>query len=90
MKENQIQFLMFVFFLFMAIRQFVAKQQEAKKAGANRPWCDAPGFPEIEQLEGFKWQDAAPIKLRTFKPKYHLTMGEFMTAEYHPTHANSH
>lgn len=83
-KENQISFVMFVVFTFLAIRQFRSKMNEAQKAGANRTWCDAPGFPEIEQLEDFKWQDEAPIKLRTFKPKFYLTMGELITAKYTP------
>lgn len=81
-KENQIQFILMVFFLFLAIRQFRSKQLAAAKAGANQQWCNAPGFPEIERLEDFKWQDAAPVKLRAFKPKYHLTMGESTMAEY--------
>lgn len=76
-KQNQMQFLMMIFFLFLALRNLRSKQLEAQKAGAKRQWCEAPGFPEIEQLQGFKWQDTAPIKLRTFKPKYYLTMGEF-------------
>lgn len=84
-KQNQISFVMFVFFIFMTVRQFRSKMAESKKAGADRKWCDAPGFPEIDRLEDFKWQDEAPVKLRAFKPKYHLTMGESMTAKYTPS-----
>lgn len=88
-KENQFQFLLMVVFLFLAGRQFRAKQVAAKKAGADRQWCDAPAFPEIERLEGFKWQDTAPVKLRAFKPKYHLTMGEFIVAQRRPYYASA-
>lgn len=84
MKENQIQFALLVFFLFAAFRQYVRKRKEALKAGAKRAWCDAPGFPEIEQLEGFNWEEETPIRLRSFKPKFYLTMGEFMMVEYRP------
>lgn len=83
-KANQLSFVMFVVFTFMAVRQFRSKMKQAQDAGANRKWCDAPGFPEIERLEDFKWQDEAPIKLRTFRPKFYLTMGELITAEYTP------
>lgn len=82
-KENQINVAMFVFFVFMTIRQIRAKQQAAQKAGAERGYCDAPGFPEVETLEDFRWQDERPVKLRSFKPKYYLTMGESVGVATH-------
>jgi hypothetical protein len=30
----------------------------------------------IDPLPDFDWKSTPPIKLRPFKPKYHLTMGE--------------
>jgi hypothetical protein len=30
----------------------------------------------IDPLPGFEWESTPPIKIRPFKPKYHLTMGE--------------
>lgn len=51
------------------------EKQAARKAGAERQSLPAPGFPEIKSLEEFSWKDEEPLKLRLFKPKYHLTMG---------------
>jgi len=76
-KQNQINVALFVLFVFLAIRQVVSKNSEAAKKGAKREYLDAPAFPEIERLEKFKWEKEDPIKLRLFKPKYHLNMGEF-------------
>ena len=76
-KQNQINVALFVLFVFLAIRQVVSKNREAAKKGMNREYLDAPDFPEIERLEKFDWKKEDPIKLRLFKPKYHLTMGEF-------------
>lgn len=75
-KANQINVAMFVFFMVMTIRTVINRQKTAAKAGANKPYLDAPDFPEIEPLENFDWQKEEPIKLRRFSPKYHLTMGE--------------
>lgn len=33
-------------------------------------------YEDIEPLNGFDWSTETPIKIRPFKPKYHLTMGE--------------
>jgi hypothetical protein len=30
----------------------------------------------IDPLPDFDWESTPPIKIRPFKPKYHLTMGE--------------
>ena len=49
-----------------------SKNKAARAAGASLP---APEFPTIESLEGFDWKTTEPIKIRPFKPKYHLTMG---------------
>lgn len=32
-------------------------------------------YSNITPLADFEWRDTEPIKLRPFKPKYHLTMG---------------
>lgn len=32
-------------------------------------------YQDIEPLTEFDWQSTPPMKLRPFKPKYHLTMG---------------
>jgi len=34
------------------------------------------GYPPIESLPDFDWSQTEPIKLRPFKPKYNLTMGD--------------
>lgn len=76
-KQNQINVGMCVLFIFLAIRQVVSKNKEAAQKGANREYLDAPDFPEVERLDKFDWKKEDPIKLRSFKPKYYLTMGEF-------------
>ena len=53
--------------------------QKASNVAQNIGGLDAPGFPPIEELENFDWKEIEPLKLRPFKPKYHLTMGEFLT-----------
>lgn len=32
-------------------------------------------YDSIEPLEDFDWSTTEPIRIRPFKPKYHLTMG---------------
>jgi len=76
-KQNQLNVGMCVVFIVLAIRQVVSKNKEANEKGANRRYLDAPDFPEVESLGKFEWEKEEPIKLRLFKPKYHLTMGEF-------------
>ena len=75
--ENKFNIGIFCVFVFLALRQFSAKNAAAKKAGATREFLDAPEFPEIERLGNFDWKQEEPIKLRLFKPKYYLTMGKF-------------
>ena len=36
----------------------------------------APNFPKVTELEDFDLAQTEPIKLRSFKPKYHITMGK--------------
>ncbi|KAK5072168.1 hypothetical protein LTR64_004053 [Lithohypha guttulata] len=74
LHDNQISVAMFVFFVVMAIRSLVSRQRDAAKTGANRHYLEAPSFPEIDGLDKFDWKTEDPIKLRTFKPKYYLTM----------------
>jgi hypothetical protein len=33
-------------------------------------------YQDIEPLHDFDWESTPPMKLRPFKPKYHLTMGK--------------
>jgi len=75
-KENQINVGLFVVFVVMAIRQIVSKNKEASQKGVDKKYLDAPDFPEIESLGNFDWKKEDPLKLRLFKPKYHLTMGK--------------
>lgn len=73
-KQNKFNLGLFVLFIYLAIRQWQSRAAAAAEEGVNREYLEAKGFPEIQRLEGFKWQDEEPIKLRSFKPKYHLTM----------------
>jgi hypothetical protein len=43
----------------------VSEQEDALKA-----------YQDIEPLHDFDWESTPPMKLRPFKPKYHLTMGK--------------
>ncbi|KAL9112188.1 MAG: hypothetical protein Q9227_003565 [Pyrenula ochraceoflavens] len=65
--------------VFLVIAVFQArnglKKQKAYES-AKHAVLDAPGFPSIEKLDGFKWEEAEPIKLRPFKKTYHLTMDD--------------
>lgn len=81
-KQNQIGVAMLVFFTGLAIRTVVQKNRAAAKVGANREYLDAPDFPEIQRLEKFDWKTEEPIKLRSFKPKYYLTMGKSSSIGY--------
>ncbi|KAK5950442.1 hypothetical protein OHC33_008385 [Knufia fluminis] len=73
-KQNQTNVALFVLFVSLAIRQIVSKNREAAKKGANRQFLEAPDFPEVETLENFDWKKEDTVKLRAFKPKFHLTM----------------
>ncbi|KIW97720.1 uncharacterized protein Z519_01304 [Cladophialophora bantiana CBS 173.52] len=52
-------------------------QQAAKKVGFENRYLKAPEFPPIEEQPDFDWEATEPLRFRPFKPKYHLTMGEF-------------
>lgn len=38
-------------------------------------------YQAIEPLQDFDWESTPPIKLRPFKPKYHLTMGMDLSSQ---------
>lgn len=84
LQQNYFNVGLFVVFTFLTIRTLVNKNREAAKSGANKEYLDAPDFPEIERLEKFDWKSEEHLKLRAFKPKYHLTMGEFTRIERYP------
>ena len=37
-------------------------------------------YQDIEPLHDFDWESTPPLKLRPFKPKYHLTMGKVQSS----------
>jgi hypothetical protein len=39
-------------------------------------------YDAIEPLKDFDWKTTPPLKLRPFKPRYHLTMGERHSSHY--------
>jgi hypothetical protein len=55
-------------------------QEASKKAGFESRYLKAPNFPEPGELHGFDYSKTEPLKLRPFKPKYHLTMGTYKSA----------
>jgi len=75
-RENKINIALFVLFVIIAVRQFTSQSTAAKKAHADHQHLAAPGFPEVERLEKFNWREEKPLKLRSFRPKYFLTMGK--------------
>jgi hypothetical protein len=75
---NYMNIILLAAFVFMAIRQVRSKQQTAAKAGYEKRYIKAPEFPEVKELPEFDWQTTEPLKLRPFKPRYHLTMGKFV------------
>jgi hypothetical protein len=52
----------------------IPQQNEEKKAAEREGPLKA--YQDIEPLENFDWESTPPMKLRPFKPKYHLTMGK--------------
>jgi hypothetical protein len=38
-------------------------------------------YEAIEPLRNFDWKSTPPLKLRPFKPKYHLTMGKDLSSQ---------
>jgi hypothetical protein len=44
-------------------------------------------YDAIEPLNDFDWKTTPPLKLRPFKPKYHLTMGKNRSNETIPANA---
>lgn len=75
-RNNTISVVLFVVFIGLATRTWFSKKKAAKEAGADKQYIEAPDFPEIQSLPKFNWHHENPIKIRNFKPKYHLTMGE--------------
>ncbi|KAL1987915.1 hypothetical protein VTN96DRAFT_1899 [Rasamsonia emersonii] len=53
--------------------RFFGTATQARKTSKIRT-LKAPDFPPIEPLENFDWKTTEPLKIRPFKPKYHLTM----------------
>lgn len=65
----------FMFFILIGVGLYQIKQK--RDDAKNNPRylaLPAPDFPPITQLEKFDWKTTEPLKLRPFKPKYHLTM----------------
>lgn len=75
-EGNKFNLGVFVVLLIFIFRQFKAVRERANASGVNHSYLEAEGFPEIEALEKFNHEDEDPIKLRLFKPKYFVTMGE--------------
>lgn len=75
-KANYLNFLLLIVFVVMAIRQVRSKQDAAKQAGYEKRYIKAPEFPDVEEQPDFDLDKTEPLKLRPFKPKFHLTMGE--------------
>jgi hypothetical protein len=91
LTDNWINVAMMLFFLGMAGYRWIGsyvchdhcphshkthhKQRTYRKAGHDARYLPAPDFPKIDEQVGFDYTTTEPLKLRPFKPKYHLTMG---------------
>lgn len=73
-KMNYTNILMLAGFIFLAIQQVRSKMKASEQAGLDKRALKAPTFPPIEEQPTFDYKTTSPIKLRPFKPKYHLTM----------------
>ena len=63
------------FVIYLHARGNAIPQSNEKK---NAPEQEDPlrTYQDIEPLHDFDWESTPPMKLRPFKPKYHLTMGK--------------
>lgn len=53
-----------------------AVSQSNEKRDAAEQEDPLRAYQDIEPLHDFDWESTPPMKLRPFKPKYHLTMGK--------------
>ncbi|KKY26744.1 hypothetical protein UCRPC4_g01435 [Phaeomoniella chlamydospora] len=75
--DNHTTLLMVLLFLSLVVIQSLRAFRNLKAAQAKNSSLPAPGFPEIKELPDFDWKATEQMKLRPFKPKYHLTMDSF-------------
>lgn len=52
-----------------------AVSQSSETKNASKQEDPLRAYRNIEPLHDFDWESTPPMKLRPFKPKYHLTMG---------------
>ncbi|EEH19998.2 hypothetical protein PABG_02257 [Paracoccidioides brasiliensis Pb03] len=55
-------------------RQRASKRAEIEKQKKFEAILSTSDFPPVEPLKDFNWEKTEPLKLRPYKPKYHLTM----------------
>lgn len=53
-----------------------AIHQSYEKKSVSEQKDPLKAYQDIESLHEFDWESTPPMKLRPFKPKYHLTMGK--------------
>jgi hypothetical protein len=65
-------------------RRAADKAEALSDDGKNAAEQEDPlaAYDAIEPLKDFDWKTTPPLKLRPFKPKYHLTMGERHSSQY--------
>jgi hypothetical protein len=54
--------------------------QPNEKGSASKQENPLRAYQDIEPLHDFDWESTPPMKLRPFKPKYHLTMGKIQSS----------
>ncbi|KAH0832507.1 hypothetical protein AYO21_10680 [Fonsecaea monophora] len=74
--SNYANIILLVVFLVLALNQVRVKNKAAKKIGFENRYLKAPEFPPVEEQPEFDWETTEPLRIRPFKPKYHLTMEE--------------
>ncbi|KAE8158860.1 hypothetical protein BDV40DRAFT_307492 [Aspergillus tamarii] len=62
------------FLFFLATRQKNNKFTDRVASDDDLDTVEPHSYPPVEPLPNFNWKTKEPIKIRPFKPKYHLTM----------------
>lgn len=60
-------------------------EEICRETSPNEEMCEKDPYSVITPLPDFDWQKTETLKLRPFKPKFHLTMGK---KSFLPSHLN--
>lgn len=63
-----------LFVIWRLLAPSLQRDQAKSSTGEDK---EVDPYHSLEPLQDFDWSSTEPIKIRPFKPKYHLTMGKF-------------